>query len=63
MPVHRNTVKTILASSEQQILVIERRLHWATDAAERSKLIAKLANLHITQKNLKAILAGKDLPN
>jgi hypothetical protein len=63
MPSHRIAMKTLLASSEQQILALERQLLRTTSDAERSKLIDKLANLHITQENLKAILAGRDLPN
>jgi hypothetical protein len=61
MPAHRNALKQLLASSEQQALILERRLLWSTDDAERSELIDKLAELHLTQANLKAALLGEDL--
>jgi hypothetical protein len=62
MPAHRNALKHLLASTEQQILVAERQQLGTTNDAERSKLIDKLANLHVTHENLKAILAEQDPP-
>jgi hypothetical protein len=58
MPAHRKALSQLLANTEQEIIILERRLLSTTDDAERAKLIDKLADLHIASESLKASLIG-----
>jgi hypothetical protein len=62
MPPHSNALKQLLDRSEHEIVALEARLLETTDDAERSSVIDKLADLHLTCEDLKAILTGQDPP-
>lgn len=62
MPIHSNALKQLFDRSQQEILALETKLLEVTDDAERHKVIDKLADLHITCENLKAVLTGQDPP-
>ncbi len=63
MPSPHYALKLLLARSEQEAIVLSRQLLWTTDDAERSKLKDKLAELQVTQANLKADLPEEDQRN
>ena len=55
---HRNALKRLLANIERRISEAEARLLEATSDDQRTKLVNQLADLHISQKDIKAALIG-----
>ena len=60
MPSTRNALKKLLVAVEQQIADAEAHIMKTTSDEERTTLVDKLADLHIRQNDLKAVLVGDD---
>jgi hypothetical protein len=57
---HRNALKALLESIKKHIVDSEIQLLSPLSDEERSKLIDKIAGLHVTQQNTEAALLGED---
>jgi hypothetical protein len=58
--VHRNALKKLMETIKRRIHDDEARLLNAADDAERTKLVAELAELHIRYKETRDALLGED---